>query len=134
MFPTVVKMFYYNLNYKDGITTYEVRKHQASLTLEEFVDICDLPCTCSLYKPDDIKASGDFNFDATSLSILSNKKWGIHSPFIMGYVCQDIQLIHYDETYILILRKFNLGKVSKNNVVLTWLLADKVEINWASVI
>lgn len=52
----------------------------------------------------------------------------------MGYVCQDIQLIHYDETYILIPRKFNLGQVSKNNVVLTWLLADKVETNWASVI
>lgn len=49
---------------------------------------------------------------------------------LIHYVHPNIWLIHYVVTHIIILRKFNLGKVSKTNFVLTRLLAKKVETNW----
>lgn len=38
------------------------------------------------------------------------------------------------ETHILIPRKQNIGKLTKVDVVVIWLLANKVETNWTSVI
>lgn len=73
MFPTLVKMFYSNLNYIDGVVTSEVRKQDIFLSFEEIDEICDLPYTDSLYKNDEIKASEKFNFDVVSQSILLKK-------------------------------------------------------------
>lgn len=71
MFLTLVNMFYSNLNYKYGIITSKVRNYSISFSLEEFAEICDLPCTSSLYKPDEIEAGDDFNFVNDILSFWS---------------------------------------------------------------
>lgn len=97
-------MFYANFNYTYWIITYEVQKQQIHLTLEEFVEINDLPWTSSLYKPDELEASGWFNFDATFLSFLSNINDGIPYPLLPSYVGPNIHLIHYVATDILIPR------------------------------
>lgn len=53
MFPTLVRMFYSNLNYEDEIITSKVREHLIPLTLQELTKIYDLLWTKSLYKLDE---------------------------------------------------------------------------------
>lgn len=85
-----------------------------------------------MYKPGDIEASEEFNFDFVSQYFMSNPKFGLPFPLIGGYVCPYILLIHYMATCILIPRKLNIGHVSETNVALTWLLANKVKTHWES--
>lgn len=126
------RYFSLNIKYADGIITYEVRKHQNSLYLEEFVEICNLSCTISLYKPYELDIGEGFYFHIASHSFLLNPSGGIPSPFPVGCVHPNILPIHYVVSHILIPRKHNLGKISKIIVALTWSLANRVETNWIS--
>lgn len=49
IYLTLVRVFFTNLKYAYGITTFEIQKHQIYLSLEEFVEICNLSCTIFLY-------------------------------------------------------------------------------------
>lgn len=49
----------------------------------------------------------------------------------MGFVTSNVRIIHYVVTHVLIPIKFNLGQVSKIDLVITWLLANKPVTNWA---
>lgn len=49
IYPTLVKMLYVNLVYANDDITFEIKKHQISLPLEEFVEICNLPCSGPQY-------------------------------------------------------------------------------------
>lgn len=69
------------------------------------------------------------------LSISSIKsKWGSQISPHPKYVCPEIHLIHYMEKHIFIPRKFNLRKFSKQMFFLAWILTNKVETNWASMV
>lgn len=72
MYPPLMKILFANLNHEDGIITSEVKKHQISMSLEEFSKICNPPCTISLYKLDDSDLGDGFYFDTTSRSFLLN--------------------------------------------------------------
>lgn len=52
----------------------------------------------------------------------------------MGSMFPNIRLIHYVAVHILIPRKYKIGYLSKDDVVIIWLLNNKVEINWASAV
>lgn len=84
----------------------------------------------SRYKQDKIDAGEKFNYVNISLSFLSNLNNGIHIPFSADYIPIYINSF-YEATHILIQRKHNFGKAFKIDLILTWLLTNKVETSWA---
>lgn len=42
-YPDLIRMFYANFTYKDGIIGYEVKKHPITQSLEDFAQVCNLP-------------------------------------------------------------------------------------------
>lgn len=127
-YPTIVKMFYANLIYANGVISSEVKKHQISMSLEKFVEICNLPYFGPHYL--DIDQSEDFIIVA-SFSFLQDLESNIPSYFLMGNVHPHILLISYVANHILIPIKHNIWQLSKDDMVMTWSLANKVETNWA---
>lgn len=59
IYPILVRMFYANLKFSYGVITHEVKKYSISLSLEEFAEICNLPCFESHYQ--EIDQSEDFH-------------------------------------------------------------------------
>lgn len=114
-FPSLVKLFYSNINYKDGIISYEVCEQDIYLSLKKFVKIYYLPCTNSLYKSGDLDNSEKFNSNVGYQYLISNPKFYLPFPLTTSYVCPSICIIYYVATPILIPRKINLGLVSKTN-------------------
>ncbi|KAL5067871.1 hypothetical protein RYX36_018758, partial [Vicia faba] len=80
-------------------------KHKISLPLEEFADILDLPYD-----------GPRFNLDEPE----------------EGFMCSNIRLIHHAENHTLFPRKSKSGHLTRSDVVIMWLLANKIETNLAS--
>lgn len=104
-YPTIVKMFYANLIYANGVISLEVKKHLISMSLEKFVEICNLPYFGPHYL--DIDQSEDFIVVA-SFSFLQDPESNIPSYFLMGSVHPHILLISYVANHILIPIKHNI--------------------------
>lgn len=114
------------------VFTSEVKKHQIRLTLEEFVDICNLSWSGSNY--DDNKEGYNFNFLDDSISFLEDPNTITHSLFIVGILHLTIHLIQYVVTHILFPRKSNSSHLIKSDIAAVWFLKNRVEKNWASII
>lgn len=84
-------MLYSNLKYAHWVINYEVKKHQMSISFEEFTEICNLPYSGSRYQ--EIDQSEDFVTSA-SFSFLKEPNFDIPSTFLVGSVCPYIMLIH----------------------------------------
>lgn len=127
IYPILVRIFFANLKFSNGIITHEVKKYPISLSLEEFAEICNLPCSRSHYQ--EIDQSEGFH-TTTSFFFLQDPDSIIPSPFLVGSVHPDIQLIHYVVNHILTPRKHSQGQLKKDDVLMTWSLANKVETSW----
>lgn len=122
--PYFVKIFHANLKYANGISTFEVKKHHISLSLEEFAENCSLPCFSLPYSEID---QGDGFISFAYFYFLHDQNYGINSPFLMGGVLRDIHLIHYVVSRIIVHRKHNLRQLSKSHMVMNWSFSNKVE-------
>lgn len=116
-FPTLVLMFYANLNYVDRVLISEMKKHQIQLTLEDFSNIFNLSCTCSNY--DDSEEGNNFNTIKTYISFLGCPNSIIPSPFTIGIIRLDIRLIPYLVNHVLLPRKRNSTLINKTNIAPT---------------
>ncbi|CAI8616071.1 unnamed protein product [Vicia faba] len=81
IYPTLVIMLYANLILDNGIITYGVKKHQISMSLEEFSEFYNLRCLKYYYQEIDqsegfhTAASFNFQYDPNSI---------IPTPFHVG--------------------------------------------------
>lgn len=112
--------------------TIEVCKTKFFLSFEEFVVVFDLPITSSLFISEDYNSIEDFDFLTSYQSLLIDPSTGHKFSFTMGLMNMNVRLIYYVVTCVLFPWKFNLRQVSKADMVITWLLANKIETNWVN--
>lgn len=62
MFPKLVMIFYSNINHEEWVIKTNVCKHEISLCLKDFVSVCDLPYSDSLYYVDFLESNDDFDY------------------------------------------------------------------------
>lgn len=106
IYPTLVNMFYANLIYANGVITSEVKKHQISLSLEDFVEICNLRCL----SPHNLEIDQDDEFiSSASFFFLQDLNYDIPYLILVGSVCPYIRLVHYVINQIPVPKKHNLG-------------------------
>lgn len=91
IYLTLARIFSANLKYTYRIIILEVWKHHISLSLEEFVEIYNLPCTGS---PCNESNKGEDFIVTVSNSFLLDPNASVLSPFLMGNVYPNIRLIY----------------------------------------
>lgn len=124
--PTLVRMFYHNLGYVWGIITSEVRKRQIKLTLQEFMEIYDLPCSKPRTK------CSKYSHILTATSFLLDPNYGIPTPFNVRSVFPNIHITHYVISHILTPKKHNFGQLSRVEVVAVYKFVNILDTNWDS--
>lgn len=109
-YPKLVKIFYTNLSYKDGIISSEVKKHPITLSLEDFDHEYNLPFIEQDYDQMDLEGN-KFNFDTLAHSLLIDPTSIIPTPFNIGLINTNIGLIHYTMNHVFFPRKANHPKI-----------------------
>lgn len=99
IFLTLVRLFYVNLNFIDGVLIFKVKKHQIPLTFEEFSDIYNL--TYIDFNYDDSEKCNKYKTIQDFIPFLEKQNIIIPSPFTIGIICQNIRLIHYMVNHVL---------------------------------
>lgn len=130
IFPTLVILFYGNLNYVYVVLISEVMKHHIRSTLEEFILICNLPYTNSDY--DDSEEGNKFKTIEAYISFLENPKSCIPSSFTIGLICQNLHLIHYVVKHVFLPIKSNSIHINKSNIAPLWFFDNRIGNNLAS--
>lgn len=67
-FSSLVRFFFSNLTYSNGVLSSEVKKHPIQLSLEEFTEVCNLPCINQVH--DESDEGNQFNYDFGANSFL----------------------------------------------------------------
>lgn len=129
MYTSLVKMFYSNLYYVDGIVSYEVIKHKISISLNKYVEIMDLPCIRPVFNPIKVKECNNYNYEIDVSSFLLYPKSCISSPFTVGLMRPGIRLVHYVMNHIRFTRKIVFSHLTIYDVSVVWLISNKVETN-----
>lgn len=109
----MVKLFYANLFYTDGVINSEVLKHPTTLSLEDFAQICNLPFIEKYYDQIDLQGI-EFNPDTLAQSLLIGPTSIIPYPFNVGLLHPNIRLIHHTMSHILFTRKGNYNTIQKS--------------------
>lgn len=91
-----------------------------------------LPCSKSFYTSEALSVINIFDFLSSPQLLLIDPLIGHKFPLTVGFRTPNARLTQYVITYVLVPRKFNFGRVSKVDVAITWLLANKTETNWAT--
>lgn len=105
-YPELVKIFYENINYKDGIINSKVKIPPVTLSLEDFSRDCNLPSIDQDY--DLIFLEGnEFNFDTFDRTSIIDPSSGIPSSFTAWLILPDYTLIHYTMNHLFFSRKSN---------------------------
>lgn len=98
VYPSLIKMFYSNLYFTDGIIYSKVRKHEISLTLEEIAKVLDLSHDEPRFNPDEPEERDNYMYKSDSSSFLLDTNSCISSPFTIDSARLEICLIHYVKT------------------------------------
>lgn len=93
-------MFYANLFYTDRIINSEVKKHPITLSLRDFVEVCNIYFIEQGYDQNDLEGN-KFNFNSLSHSLLIDLTSTIPTPFNVGLIHPNIRLINYTMSHVL---------------------------------
>lgn len=104
VYPSLVKMFFFNIYFTDGIVFSEIRKNKIHLPLKDFVKTLDLPNNEALFNPDE--QCDKFNHKI--------------APFIIGIVRLNICLIHYMVNHIIFPRKIKFIQLTRCDMETVW--------------
>ncbi|KAL5052835.1 hypothetical protein RYX36_033517 [Vicia faba] len=92
-YSDLLRKFYANLTYTNGIITSEVKKNTITISLEDFATVCNLPHIEQDY---DKKFEGnELDFDTLDHSFLTDPTTYVPHPFNVRVIHLNIRLIHY---------------------------------------
>lgn len=130
-YPKLVRIFYPNLSYKDGIINSKVKKHPITLSLEKFACICNLSFLEQDYDQIDLEGN-EFNYDIPAHTLLIDPSSRIPSTFIVDLIHPNSRLIHHTINHVLFPRKINYITMQKSNSHAIWFSENQIEKNQAN--
>lgn len=109
-------------------------KHKIYEPLEDFFYILDQPHDGQRLKSNELEEDDKCMYKSVISSFLFIPKSCVSSIFIVGFVRLDIHLICYVANHIIFPRKVNFNHLTRSNVTVVWLLANKIKTNWATLV
>lgn len=125
IFPQLVRFFYANLIYSNGVLSSKVKKHPIWLSVEEFAQVCNLFHTNQVY--DGTNKGNELNYVLTAHSFFINQTPVIHIPFTISLIHMDIWLICHTINHVLLLRNGNSSTINITYIPIIWFLVNIVE-------
>ena len=134
VYPDLVKVFYSNLEIRDGIIYSEVKKIPMVIDESLFYTLTKLSANGTLFEGvvvDEWKEDYS-SLNARQMVCLDNAN--LSGRLLAGCFKFDYRIMHYIIFRILLPRSTNLAQATEEDLILMWALLTGREINWAHLI
>ncbi|KAF1874245.1 hypothetical protein Lal_00030278 [Lupinus albus] len=127
IYPELVRVFYYNMNFRKNLMTSHVKGKNIVLDIKTFSSIC-----CDIPMISDITG--------ISLEIERRKQQSLGETFknrdilSTGYLTQEDRLIHYFLSYVILPKFSNHSQISDIELQLMYAIKFNIKINWTKMI
>ncbi|KAF1881775.1 hypothetical protein Lal_00014525 [Lupinus albus] len=149
IYPELVRVFYYNMNFRKNLMTFHVKGKDIILDIKTFISICcDIPMIGDITRFGLVCEWDDYDRKKFYLSICRISKEEIERRkqqslgetvknrdiLSTGYLTLEDRLIHYFFTYVILPKFSNHSQISDIELQLMYAIKFKIKINWTKMI
>lgn len=129
IFPSLVRLFYFNRKYSNGFLSSEVKKHPIQISLEEYTQVYNLSYNNQVY--DKKVMTLIFILLLSYFLLMKPLSFWIYSTLLET---PNIILIHYIVSHVILLIKRNSNHINKSDIPSVWFGKNIVEKNWVAAV
>nr|KYP56404.1 hypothetical protein KK1_002641 [Cajanus cajan] len=134
VYPDLVRVFYSNLEIRNGLIYGEVKKIPIVINQSLFFDLSKLSNQGTLFEGTIIDAWKEDYSHPNARKMICVDDADMSGRLLAGFVKFDYRIMHYIIIRVLLPRTTNLAQATKEDLILIWALITGQEFSWAHLI